>query len=60
MKPTKEELHAAAMKMRWMGGGFAGRLADAYMYADSGNQQRIIEAFGHLFEKYLPTKGETE
>ena len=58
MKPTKEELHAAAIHMKKVGGGFAGRLADAYMYADLGNQQRIYEAFGHLFEKYLPTEGE--
>jgi hypothetical protein len=51
MKYTSEQLHAAAHAMKRTGGGFASRLADAYLYADLNNQERILTAFMDLFEK---------
>jgi hypothetical protein len=53
---NQEQRHAAAIHMQKVGGGFASRLAEAYLYADLGNQQRIYEAFEHLFKKHLPTE----
>jgi hypothetical protein len=32
-------------------GGFAKALAEAFMVADSNNQETIIEAFGGLFDR---------
>lgn len=55
---NQDQQHAAAIHMKRVGGGFASRLAEAYLYADLGNQRRIYEAFEALFEKHLPTKGE--
>jgi hypothetical protein len=37
-------------------GGFASKLADAWLKADSGNQKTLNEAFPHLFR--LPTSPE--
>jgi hypothetical protein len=51
---NQDQQHAAAIHMRKVGGGFASRLAEAYLYADGGNQYRIYEAFGHLFKRHLP------
>lgn len=53
MKYTSEQLHAAAHAMKRTGGGFASRLADAYLYADLNNQERILTAFMDLFEKFI-------
>lgn len=53
MKYTSEQLHAAAHEMKRTGGGFASRLADAYLYADLNNQERILTAFMDLFEKHM-------
>jgi hypothetical protein len=53
---NQEQRHAAAIHMKKVGGGFASRLAEAYLYADSGNQRRIYEAFNDLFERHLPTE----
>jgi len=44
--------HRAAALMQQRGGGFAAALGVAYHRADSGNQARILSAFGHLFERY--------
>ena len=44
--------HRAAALMQAYGGGFASALGLAYHRADSGNQARILGAFGHLFERY--------
>lgn len=55
---NQDQQHAAAIHMKKVGGGFASRLAEAYLYADSWNQRRIYEAFEDLFEKHLPTEGE--
>jgi len=54
MKYTSEQLFAAAHEMKRTGGGFASRLAEAYMYADLNNQERILTAFMDLFEKFIP------
>jgi hypothetical protein len=53
---NQEQRHAAAIHMKKVGGGFASRLAEAYLYADLGNQRRIYEAFNDLFKKHLPTE----
>ena len=55
-KYTSEQLHAAAHAMKRTGGGFASRLADAYLYADLNNQERILTAFMDLFEKFIETE----
>ena len=44
--------HRAAALMQKRGGGFASALGVAYHRADSGNQARILGAFGHLFERF--------
>lgn len=53
MKYTNEQLHAAAHKMHKTGGSFASRIAEAYFYADLGNQRKLLEAFGDLFERFI-------
>jgi hypothetical protein len=54
---SESELLKAAHNMVYYGGGFAARIADAYFVADSENKQRLLTAFGHLFEKYAPGQG---
>ena len=49
----RPELHAAAQLMIQRGGGFAGRLAEAYLVADSHNAWRLLDAFDDLFARYL-------
>jgi len=44
--------HRAAALMQLHGGGFASALGLAYHRADSGNQAKILGAFGHLFERF--------
>jgi hypothetical protein len=51
-----DQQHAAAIHMKKVGGGFASRLAEAYLYADGGNQYRIYRAFEDLFKRHLPTE----
>ena len=58
---TKDNYLAAARQMEVYGGSFASRIAQAYFYADSTNQRKLLEAFGDLFERYyrefvLPAK----
>lgn len=49
----RPELHAAARLMIQRGGGFACRLAEAYLVADQDNAWRLLEAFDDLFARYL-------
>jgi hypothetical protein len=50
MKLSKDQLHDTAVNYLPREGGFASRLADAYLYADSDNKRRIEDAFMDLFE----------
>lgn len=49
---TEDLLYRAAHRMREIGGSFAAAIANAYFFADRDNTQRLLGAFGHLFEKY--------
>lgn len=51
MTLTKEQLHHIAVEYLPRMGGFATRLADAYLHADGDNQRRIEGAFMDLFER---------
>ena len=57
---TESQLFKAAHRMESEGGGFASAIALAFFRADSTNQVLLIDAFGHLFERYAPkeTAGE--
>ena len=48
---TKEQLHYIAVNYMPRLGGFASKLAAAYMHADGDNQRRIEGAFMHVFER---------
>lgn len=54
-KYSQNELYAAAHEMRKIGGSFAAAIASAFFLADYGNQATLLDAFGHLFEKYIPS-----
>ena len=56
MKYTNEQLYAAAHEMRKTGGSFAAAIASAFFLADLGNQAILLDAFGHLFEKFIPAE----
>ena len=49
---SEDELLIAAHRMEREGGGFASAIALAYFRADSTNKVRLVDAFGHLFERY--------
>jgi hypothetical protein len=51
MKLTKEQLHHIAVEYLPRMGGFATKLAAAYLHADGDNQRRIESAFMDLFER---------
>ena len=51
MMMTKEQLRSTAVNYMPRMGGFAAKLATAYLHADSDNQRRIEQAFMHLFER---------
>jgi hypothetical protein len=53
-KYSQNELNAAADEMRKIGGSFACAIAGAFFLADYGNQAILLDAFGHLFEKFIP------
>jgi hypothetical protein len=53
-KYSHSELHRAAHEMSKVGGHFASSIASAYFYADNSNQRILLDAFGHLFEKFIP------
>ena len=44
---------SSAQRMEQTGGGFASRIAEAFFYADNANAQKLVEAFGGLFENYM-------
>jgi hypothetical protein len=54
---SDDDLVEAAHNMGYHGGGFAEAIASAYFRAGKENQQRLLTAFGHLFEKYAPGQG---
>lgn len=49
---TDSDLFKAARNMERMGGSFAASIAQAYFHADSTNRERLLSAFGDLFEKF--------
>ena len=49
---TDSELYKAAYKMEKYGGSFAASIAQAFFHADTDNRERLLSAFGDLFEKY--------
>jgi hypothetical protein len=49
---SESELFQAAHRMQDEGGGFASAIALAFFRADSTNQVLLVNAFGHLFERY--------
>ena len=51
MTMTKEQLHTTAVNYMPRLGGFASKLADAYLIADSDNKKKIEREFMHLFER---------
>lgn len=53
-KYSQNELYAAAHEMGRTGGSFAAAIADAYFHADYGNRAILLDAFGHLFELFIP------
>jgi hypothetical protein len=52
MRLTDEEIYDAVNLMADIGGGFAHSIARAYFSADRFNQDRLVNAFPELFEKY--------
>ena len=52
-KYSQNELYAAAHEKRKIGGSFAAAIASAFFLADYGNQAILLDAFGHLFEKFI-------
>lgn len=52
-KYSYNELHRAAHKMHKTGGSFAAAIADAFFVADSHNKTLLLNAFGHLFERFI-------
>ena len=51
MNLTKEQLHTIAVEYLPRMGGFATRLAAAYLHADGDNQRKIESVFMDLFER---------
>ena len=45
-----------ARRMEMEGGSFAHYIARAFYSADKDNAEKLIAAFGHLFERYAPRK----
>lgn len=52
---TEQERFDTLTNMRLDGGGFASRLAAAWMWADSCNNARLAAAFPDLIEKFQPS-----
>ena len=53
MMVTETDMLAAAIEMEKIGGGFAEASATAWYRADSSNKERLAEAFGDLFGRYI-------
>lgn len=51
---TDAQLYAAAHTMEYTGGSFAAAIAQAFFHADKGNRERLLCAFGDLFERFAP------
>ena len=51
MTMTKEQLHTTAVNYMPRMGGFATKLAAAYLHADGNNQRKIEEKFMDDFER---------
>lgn len=49
---TEQERYDTLQAMKVYGGGFAGRLAEAWQVADSWNSNRLAAAFPDLITKY--------
>jgi hypothetical protein len=49
---SHSDIHQAAHKMDQIGGGFAMCIAQAYFRADPQNRERLLYAFGDLFERF--------
>ena len=54
---TSQQQWQTLDNMIMMGGGFAARLADAWLRADSVNSAKLAAAFPELIEKYQPREG---
>lgn len=52
---TPDEINATLMTACRFGGGFIARLAEAGLYADPKNRQRLLIAFPELIDDYGPT-----
>ena len=50
---TDTDMLLAAEEMERTGGAFAEAIALAWFRADSGNRQRLIDAFSDLFERWI-------
>jgi len=53
MLVTEADMLGAAEEMKRTGGGFAEAIANAWFRADSSNKDRLAEAFGDLFGRYV-------
>ena len=49
---TEAELYRAAHMMKREGGHFTAAIAEAFFVADATNKRILVNAFGHIFEKY--------
>jgi len=49
---SHSDSHQAAPTMDQIGGGFAICIAQAYFRADQQNRERLLFAFGDLFERF--------
>ena len=49
---THSELHRAAHLMIKQGGSFAAAIAEAYFSADKENREKLLAAFGDLFQRF--------
>lgn len=57
---TESQLYKAAHNMESYGGSFAASIAQAFFHADKDNRERLLSAFGDLFEKFAPTHDTTQ
>jgi hypothetical protein len=53
MLVTEADMLAAADEMKRTGGGFAEAISTAWYRADASNKDKLAEAFGELFGRYV-------
>jgi hypothetical protein len=53
MLVTEADMLAAADEMERTGGGFAEAISTAWYRADSDNKEKLAEAFGELFGRFV-------